>query len=426
MPSNSFRTLTPEQRRRLIFSEAGIPASEGKWIGSDQPPIELAETWIENTIGYFSIPLGIADHFVIDGFTRRIPLAIEETSIVAALSSAAKWVKEKGTLITGIEGWEGIGQIQFPRVRNPEAARTKITEKGRTLLALANDQVPGLVSRGGVFKRFEVRVLERPNPEDGSTIVIHLYCDTCDAMGANLINQACEIVSGTIAEWIGEECGMRILSNLTDSRRAWAKITLRDIDAEISRRIQEASLFAEIDPYRAATHNKGIMNGVDGVLLATGNDWRATEAGAHAYAARSGRYSPLSTWRTTAPGVLEGKIDLPISLGTVGGVTRTHPSAAACLKILGSPSARELARIVAAVGLTQNLAALRALTAEGIVAGHMRLHISNVVLASDAGPPERDALLRKLQERFRIQRRISAQDAREILAMIRAEKFPAL
>lgn len=413
------RHLPIRDRTEKILAEADIPRTEAQWLLTEQPPLELADQWIENAIGYFSLPLGIAENFVIDGVVRRIPLAIEETSIIAALSSAAKWVAEKGEITTGTTGSEAIGQIQFARVGNPEIARGILLEKSTELIALANECVPGLVARGGGFRRMEVRLLPRPEVPASTMLIVHLYCDPCDAMGANAVNQACELVSGTVAQWIGESAGLRILSNLTDSQRVWSQVSLRGLPDGVAEGIEEASRFAELDPYRAATHNKGIMNGIDGVLIATGNDWRAVEAGAHAYAAITGRYRPLSTWRRTHPGSLVGTIDLPMSVGTVGGVTRSHPAASTCLKILGVSGARELARVIAAVGLVQNLAALRALTSTGIVAGHMRLHLTNLALASDATPDERPKLLRELGERLRDRKRISSGDAHEILESMR-------
>ncbi len=415
----SLRHYSIRERTEKILRESGIPESEAQWLLTEQPPLEFADQWIENAIGYFSIPLGIAENFVIDGTPRRVPLAIEETSIIAALSSAAKWISEKGEITTGMTGSHAIGQIQFPRVRHPDRAREKLLERSQELISLANESVPGLVSRGGGFRRVEVRLLPRPEVPPSVMLVVHLLCDPCDAMGANLINQACEQVSGTISDWIDEPAGLRILSNLTDRQRVWSQISLRRLPDGVAEGIEEASRFAELDPYRAATHNKGIMNGIDGVLLATGNDWRAVEAGAHAYAATSGKYRPLSTWRRSGAGALVGHIDLPMSVGIVGGVTRSHPAAAICLKILGVSNARELARIVAAVGLTQNLAALRALTSTGIVAGHIRLHLTNLAMTSDATPEERDRLVRALGERLHEQRRISSRDAHELLETMR-------
>ncbi|MBC7385359.1 MAG: hydroxymethylglutaryl-CoA reductase, degradative [Cryobacterium sp.] len=417
--SLSFRKMSPHERVTTLLEEIGVPLSEGKWFESQHPPVERANQWIENAVGYFSIPLGFADHFVIDGIRRRIPLAVEETSIIAAASAAAKWIQQFGEITTSAQLGENIGQIQFPSVSDARAAQEKIQLRSDDILSFANETVPGLVSRGGGFNRLEVRILERGFPFQTSMLVVHLFCDTKDAMGANLINQACEIVSASIAHLIGEEVGLRIVSNLADECRVTARITLRNIDPALAIRIEEASRFAELDPYRATTHNKGIMNGIDGILIATGNDWRAVEAGAHAYAARSGSYQPLSIWRTDGEGTLEGNLDIPMSLGTVGGVTRTHPSAALCLKLLDVKSARELARIVGAVGLVQNLAALRALCGDGIVAGHMRLHVSNIALGSEASETELPLLKTRLENLFQDQKRISALDARNILSLMR-------
>jgi hydroxymethylglutaryl-CoA reductase len=408
----SLRALSPELRLKRILDERDFSEGFDERFLRTHPPLELADQWIENSIGYFSIPLGVIDHLVIDGRKVRVPVATEETSIIAAASSCAKWISAHGTLETETRGLESIGQIQFPEVRDVDGASRKIIARSKNILNSANRCVPGLVARGGGFTRIEVR----PFP---SMIVLHLYCDTRDAMGANLINQACEAVAIEIADWIGERVGLRILSNLVDTRRSAARIHLEGIDDGLAKGIASASRFAEVDPYRAATHNKGIMNAIDGILVATGNDWRAVEAGAHAFAARSGAYRPLSVWRSPAVGVLSGELDIPLALGTVGGVTRLHPTSAASLRMIGTDSAPGLARIIAAVGLLQNLAALRALASDGIVAGHMRLHLSNLILAADAKSDERTPLLALLQERLRTQRRISSADVQEVLTRLR-------
>lgn len=409
----SLRHLSSVERLALIAREAELSGEEIAHLANRHPNAELAEHWIENPIGYYSLPLGIADHFVIDGRARRIPMAVEETSIIAAVSAAAKWVNQHGTLSTRTDGNLAVGQIHFPHVRDSERASEIIHVHSKELIALANLCVPGLVRRGGGFKEIEVRNLS-------PSLIVHLYADTCDAMGANLINQACESVAPTIEAWLNEKSGLKILSNLTDRKRVEATITLTGIDPELAKRIEESSLAAERDPYRAATHNKGIMNGIDAVLIATGNDWRAAEAGAHAYAARGGSYGPLSIWRSLRPGELIGTLSIPLSIGVVGGVTRTHPAASACLKIIKAESAAELARIVAAVGLVQNLAALRALSSEGIVRGHMRLHAGNLALGTDANDEERPLLIAHLRERLDQKNGISLQDAKGILVTMRA------
>lgn len=411
--SNSLRNLSTVDRLDLIARESKLTGAEIAHLAHQHPNSSLAEHWIENPIGYYSLPLGIADHFVIDGRARRIPMAVEETSIIAAVSAAAKWVNQYGQLTTRTQGDLAVGQIHFPHVLDGEHAKLVIHERRNELLDLANLSVPGLVRRGGGFREIEVRRIP-------PSLVVHLYADTCDAMGANLINQACESVAPSLESWIGEKSGLKILSNLTDRKRVEATIELSGIDSELAKRIEDASLAAERDPYRAATHNKGIMNGIDAVLIATGNDWRAAEAGAHAYAARGGSYGPLSTWRSPRCGVLRGTLSLPLSVGIVGGVTRTHPAASACLKILQVENAPELARIVAAVGLVQNLAALRALSSEGIVRGHMRLHAANLALGTNATEAERPLLIAQLRERLDLKNRISLQDAQEILGAMRA------
>lgn len=409
----SLRQLTQSQRLELIAQESDLNEAHRLAISRQHPPSELVEHWIENPIGYFSLPLGIADHFVIDGRRFRIPLAVEETSIIAALTATAKWISTHGTTRTRMLGNLAIGQIHFADLPDPERTREQLLSLETALLERANQSVPGLVRRGGGFRKIEVRLLD-------SILALHLLVDTRDAMGANLINQACEEVAAFIESELRLRADLKILSNLNDQKCVEATIEIEGIDAELARKIEVASRIAEADPYRAATHNKGIMNGLDAVVVATGNDWRAVEAGAHAYAARSGRYSPLSIWRSKREGQLQGTLTLPMALGTVGGVTRTHPTAEACLKILGTESAEELARIVCAVGLTQNLAALRALVSEGIVRGHMRLHAGNLALSTEATPEEIPELVRKLRDRLDEKHRISRSDAVDLLQEIRS------
>ncbi len=352
-----------------------------------------ADQMIENVVGLYALPLGIAVNFVVNGRDVLIPMVIEEPSVVAGASFAAKLVRAGGGFRATTSAPEMIGQLQVLDVADPWAARFDLLAAREELLALANESDPLLVELGGGARDLEARVLERTAA--GPMLILHLIFDCRDAMGANAVNTACEALAPTIEQITGGRVLLRILSNLADRRLARARCTVPvealafgDFTGEqVAQGIFEAWAFAAADPYRAATHNKGIMNGIDAVVLATGNDWRAVEAGAHAYAARSGRYTSLSVWErdsSDAEGALIGTLELPLALGVVGGATRVHHMAQVALKVLGVESARELAEITVAVGLAQNLAALRALATEGIQRGHMRLHARQVALAAGA------------------------------------------
>jgi hydroxymethylglutaryl-CoA reductase len=379
---------------------------------------ELAETFIENTLGYFQIPLGLATHFVIDEKPRLIPMAVEETSIIAAASKTAKWIRESGSIRTEALGREIIGQIQIAKVRDMNALENFVKERGAEMVNLANrDVASGLVRRGGGVTKLSLRRL--PRPDGGEMGVIHVYADPCDAMGANIINQVCEALRDPIERATGEKIAMCILSNLADHKLVRAVVHLRGVGKEAAERIAEASLFAWCDPYRAATSNKGVMNGIDAVLVATGNDWRAVEAGVHAYAARDGQYRSITCW-TAQDEDLVGEMTLPIVVGTVGGVTSLHPTARIAIKLLGIETSEDLARIAAAVGLVQNLGALRALTTVGIIEGHMKLHIRNLVVSAGATGPEKELLEDQLEKILATTKRISLQHAVNALHNLRA------
>lgn len=381
------------------------------------PPLELAEKFIENVLGYFPLPLGVAVNFRIDGRDMVIPMAVEETSIIAAASKTAAWVNSLGFIETDVKGSDSIGQIQCSVVHNFLLFEQKIKTYQDKLIHLANQEVAkGLVSRGGGVKSLHVRKLLRPDGRDMG--VIHVLIDTCDAMGANIINQVCEFLKNPIEQMTGEKVTMCILSNLNDHKITRAKVTLENIDIELGEKIQEASYFAEIDPYRAATHNKGILNGIEPIMIATGNDWRAVSSGIHAYASKSGSYKSITQWRLQGNNLI-GTLEAPISVGIVGGMTKLHPYAQCALQILGINSATSLARISAAVGLVQNLGALRALTSEGIIKGHMRLHIDNIILSSGAYDSEIPLLKEKLLEKLALVGRISNADAQIILDALR-------
>jgi hydroxymethylglutaryl-CoA reductase len=376
-----------------------------------------ADQMIENVVGTHALPLGIAANFLINGCNYLIPMAIEEPSVVAGASFAARLVRRGGGFSTGSTEPLMIAQMQVVDVADPWAARFDLLAAKQRLLDLADETDPLIVSLGGGARDLEVRVI--PESPVGPMLVTHLIYDCRDAMGANTLNTAAESLAPLVEEITGGRVVLRILSNLADRRLARAKCTL---PAEILafgeypgslvvKRIIEAYALATVDPYRAATHNKGIMNGIDAVVIATGNDWRAVEAGAHSYAARSGRYTSLTTWGKDSDGNLVGTLELPLAVGIVGGATRVHPTAKVALKILGVKTARELAEVIAAVGLAQNLAALRALATEGIQRGHMELHARQVAIAAGAT----GEMVEKVARQLVAERRIRLDRAREIL-----------
>lgn len=357
--------------------------------------ISLADRLVENVISCFSLPLGIATSMKIDGVDCLIPMVTEESSVIAAVSNAARQCYSHG-FKTSMSGTEMIAQIQLVGLSNPQEARLAILEKKPEITKICNECDPILIDLGGGFKDLEIRSLETPV---GTMVIIHIIVDTKDAMGANAVNTMAETLAPYIEQWTGGKVYLRILSNLADRRLARARAIWRceDIGGEAVRDgMISAYEFANHDPYRAATHNKGIMNGISAVTLATGNDTRAVEAGAHAYAARHGRYASLSHWEVTAEGHLAGSIELPMAVGLVGGATRLHPTAKACLQILQVNSAEQLARMIAAVGLAQNFSALKALTTTGIQKGHMSLHAQNIAMMAGALGEEVDQVAEKL------------------------------
>lgn len=349
---------------------------------------------VENVIETYELPLGIATNFLINNKDYLIPMVIEEPSVIAAVSNAAKMFRRGGGFTTSSDTPLMIGQIQLADVKDPEATHQKIEENKELLLQKANEVGGSIIKRGGGARDIQIRTLK--STPIGHIVIIHLLFDTRDAMGANIINTAVEHITPTIEAITNTRVNLRILSNLSDQRKARAMGMIPQTELErdhisgqdVVKAIVEAGIFAEIDPYRAATHNKGIMNGIDAIVLATGNDWRAVEAGAHAYAARSGHYTSLSKWWADEDGNLHGSIELPLAVGIVGGATRVHPKAQLALKILGVASAQELAEVMAAVGLAQNLGALRALATEGIQQGHMRMHARQIAAAAGADPKQ--------------------------------------
>ena len=383
---------------------------------------DLAEQLIENVLGYFDLPLGVAVNFIIDGEPCVIPMAVEETSIIAAASKTARWVCSEGEIRTESLGRLSTGQIHIARVRDFSRLKKTIGSHFETWREEVHRNIlPSMVKRGGGLKDWELRSLSRP--DGGLSAVWHLYMETCDAMGANSINQVCEYLKAPLQKESGEEVTLCILSNLADRRVFRAEVILKNQDPALIQKIEEASFLAEEDPYRAATSNKGVLNGIDALLIATGNDWRAVEAGLHAYACRNGKYSSLTRWRAKGR-ELRGALEGPFMLGTVGGVTDLHPTARLSLKILKQPSGEGLARTAAALGLVQNLAALKALVTEGVIEGHMKLHIKNLTLKAGATTAERPLLEKHLCRILKAKKYISFNQAEKILRSWRLEKRP--
>jgi len=413
-----FSKLAREERFQRLLALGAITPEDVVYLrqGGIQDT-HLADKLIENVIGYFQLPLGVATNFCIDGRDYIIPLAVEETSIIAALSKTAKWIRQQGEITTCVSGHCIIGQIQLAKVNDFRRFSTIFDENKQFLIEKANEDVAAnMVRRGGGVIDLELRKL--PRADGGDMAVIHLMMDSCDAMGANIINQVLEYLKTPIENLTGECVTMCILSNLNDQKLTTARVTIHDVDEVLGERLQEASFFAEIDPYRAVTHNKGVMNGIDPVLIATGNDWRAVEAGVHAYAARSGTYQAITRWRYNDR-TLTGELTAPIIVGTVGGVTALHPTASMCLRMMGIESANQLSQIIAAVGLVQNLGAIRALCTEGIIQGHMKLHIDNLLMGAGATDSEMPVLKKQLQDSLLINKRVSLSNAFELLATIR-------
>jgi len=382
--------------------------------------IGLADNFIENSIGYFQLPLGVATNFRIDKTDYIIPMAVEETSIIAAASKTARWIKEHGEITTQVIGQNIIGQVQIGKVKDLNKLKKVVAEKKDAWIDELNREVAaGMYSRGGGVQDMVVRTVDRP--DEHTMAVIHIYLNPCDAMGANVINQVCEYITKPVEDATGEEVTMRILSNLVDTKLTQAKVVMRGIDAKTGEAIEEASLFAECDSYRAATNNKGVLNGIDPILIATGNDWRAVEAGIHAFAARDGKYRSITKWRYR-DGELIGEFLAPLVVGTVGGVTSLHPAARIAMKMMKIENANHLSRICASVGLVQNLGALRALTSVGIIEGHMKLHIKNLAMGAGANEQERPVLQKLLEQVLAGKKRISLTDAIQMLKQMRSVK----
>jgi hydroxymethylglutaryl-CoA reductase len=415
-----FSKLHREERYQRLLAMGALTEEDIAFLkkGPHLDP-NLGEHFIENMIGYMHLPLGIATHFKIDSKNYLIPMAVEETSIIAAASKTAKWIAQHGEINTKIQGHTLIGQIQLNHVENIDHAKQLIEKNAQSLIDLANEDIASsMVLRGGGVKQITTHSFEKESPH---LLVIHVHVDTCDAMGANIITMICEYLKPPIEKLLQSTVSMCILSNLCDKKITTAEIRLRNIDEDLARKLVKAYEFSRIDPHRACTHNKGILNGIDPILIATGNDWRAVEAGMHAYACRDGQYRSLSHWRYENHELI-GTLEAPIIVGIVGGVIRLHPTAQLALKILGVHSADELSRVIASVGLVQNLGAMRALVTEGIIEGHMKLHITNLSLSAGAQESEMPELVKHLEEIFKIQKRISVSTAKKILSELREKK----
>jgi hydroxymethylglutaryl-CoA reductase len=414
-----FYKLSVAERRALVAERSGVDhdtlcaALEGGGID-----VATADKLVENVLGTYSLPFGVALNVQVNGTDRLVPMVVEEPSVIAAASNAARMIRKAGGFTAEMSEALMIAQIELRGLADPELALRRLETEREHLLSVARGAVPNLLERGGGPRSVELRRL------DGGRIVVHVLVDCKDAMGANLVNSIAEAVGPVAAEITGAELGLRILSNLSDRRAAHVTCRVHPEDlmfarpavvpgrdsapppsesatplsgSDIADGIVAASQFAEADPYRAATHNKGIMNGIDAVVIATGNDFRAVEAGAHAYAALSGRYRPLSVWRRDGLDLV-GELTLPLALGIVGGTLRVHPAARMALGILRVERADDLALIAASVGLASNLAALRALATEGIQRGHMSLHARSVAVAAGATGPEVEAVAGRISE----------------------------
>jgi hydroxymethylglutaryl-CoA reductase len=391
-----FYRLSIEERLNIIAEERNLNEEEKSLLlGETRFPINIADAMIENTIGLLPIPVGVATYFKINGKDILIPMATEEPSVVAAASNAAKAAYTKGGFFTSFSGSIMRGQIQVLDVSDPYSAKARIFENKSEILETCNLKDPTLVALGGGATDIEVNVIETKTQ---SMLIIHLIVDTRDAMGANAVNTMAEAVAPLIESLTNGRVLLRIISNLADLRmvRARANFSAEELGgSEVVSNIISAYEFAEYDPYRAATHNKGIMNGISAVVLATGNDTRAVEAGAHAYASVSGRYRSLTKWEVNKDGDLSGSLELPMAVGIVGGATKSHPIARLSLNIMNTHTAEELAGSIAAVGLAQNLAALRALATDGIQKGHMALHARNLAVMAGAKDEEIDIVIQQ-------------------------------
>jgi hydroxymethylglutaryl-CoA reductase len=433
-----FYKLPLEARRQLLTAQLGLDAAA---LSASLLDEDTADHMVENVVGVHGLPLGIGLNFQVNGVDYMVPMCVEEPSVIAAASNAARMVRAGGGFIAAADEPIMIAQVQLDGVRDTVAATHAIDADAAAILRLADAVHPSLIARGGGARGLEVRTLLPSTTGAPGMLVVHLLVDVRDAMGANLVNTIAEAVGPRLAELADADVGLRILSNLADRRcvRVACRVPARYLgtNAQDGRAVRDgivaASRFAELDPYRAATHNKGIMNGVDAVVIATGNDWRSVEAGAHAFAATKGEhggYGPLATWRVApdnadGSGDLVGRIELPMAVGSVGGALRVHPGARLGLAILGVARATELGMIIAAVGMASNLAALRALASEGIQKGHMSLHARSLALSVCAERGVAGELVDRVAEEMSRQGAVRADVAQRILERLRTQAGPA-
>lgn len=410
-----FYKLSRSDRLESLTSACGLDeATRARLAGDSDVPFELIDRLVENAVASFAVPLGVATNMIVDSRDVFVPMATEESSVIAAISNAAKDCRDTGGFVTSTTGPEMIAQIQLV-AREPWHVKALVLERRAEIAEICRAADPMLADLGGGFRDLEARVVDTGAE---ALVVVHLIVDTRDAMGANAVNTMAEAVGPRLAEWTGAQSHLRILSNLADRRlvRTRARWRRATIGADAVDGVARASRFADADPYRAATHNKGMMNGITALTLATGNDTRAIEAGAHAYAARTGRYRALSSFEVTQDGDLVGTAEVPCALGLVGGATRAHPMAQAALAVLQPESADHFSRIAGAVGLAQNFAALRALATTGIQAGHMKLHAQNVAIAVGAAGEEVAQVAARLHELGTVRQDV----AERVLAEIRS------
>ena len=404
-----FYRLNPDDRRAALGAATGVDQTTLDALVDGGLDVQAADLLVENVVGTYALPLGIGVNFLIDGEDVVAPMVVEEPSVVAAASNMARLTRPGGGFRTEIDPSVMIGQIQLTGFDSVEACLATLEASITTLSQKADAFLEPLHPYGGGLRGMEARHLryDEPGETPEDIVVIHFYVDCVDAMGANMINTVAEGIAPEIEELTGAKVGLRILSNLADKRLARASVRISPeafhsdpaMGAQIVEGIASAYRFAYADPYRAATHNKGIMNGIDAVVLATGNDWRAIEAGAHSYAARDGQYRPLTTWKVDDEGYLNGTIELPMQLGIVGGCTRAHPTVRANLRLMGIEKVSQLAKVVVVVGLAQNLGALRALATDGIQEGHMRMHARTLAVTAGANADEVADVVQRLSAR---------------------------
>jgi hydroxymethylglutaryl-CoA reductase len=416
-----FYKLSVTDRLDRLDTWQPLSAEEKARLRGQSLPLDKADMMIENVIGTFGLPLGVATNFKINGKDYLIPMAVEETSIIAAASNSAQLIRENGALTAKCEATVMEGQIQLTDLPDIARAMRVINESKARLLALANEQDRMLVSLGGGAKDLYCRKLET---ESGPMLIVHLAVDVRDAMGANAVNTMLEVLGPLIADQTKGDLHLQIITNYCDRSLTRARFEVK-VDClkwkqfsgrQVAERMVRAYHFADADHYRATTHNKGIMNGIDGILIATGNDWRAVEAACHAYAARSGKYRSLSRYRIEGDSLI-GEIELPIAVGLVGGVTKLHPVAKIALKLLGVTHRSELAEVVASAGLLQNFAAMRALVTAGIQKGHMSLHARNVACFAGAD----GELAVKVAKQMEQEGKVGFDRARQIIEQLRGE-----